>query len=319
MINETDQLPTEQAGSQSEFLGDLLTGLAGSKKSVPGKYMWDETGSGLFDRICDSKDYYPTRHETALLRREAKTIAQLVGPNVSLVEYGSGASHKVRILLNALAMPRQYVAIDISREFLEAACSRIARDYPGLIVTPVCADYTKPISLPSIPEPRSVLGFFPGTTVGNVDAAGVIAFLSRVRDTLGPSWFLIGVDPNTDEATLSCAYADRKGLMAALHGNLLVRVVRELGGDLEPGNFRHEARVLRSPLRVEAHLVAQRAAEYRIGGQVVAFAEGESIHTDTSYKYDPQHFRDLSAQAGWNPVRCWVDERNLFSLHLLRA
>ena len=306
------------ADGRSEFLNDLRSGLARTQKSVPGKYLWDEAGSVLFDAVCDSADYYPTRRETALLRREAKTIARMVGPGISLVEYGSGASHKIRILLDALDQPRRYVAIDISHAFLHSACSRIARDYPDLDVVPVCADYTRPIELSPTPGPRSVLGFFPGTTIGNFDAAGAVAFLSRVRRTLGASAFLVGVDPNSDRTSLSRAYADRGGRMAALHGNLLIRIARETGADLDPADFRHEARVLGDPLRVEAHLVALRPVDCEIAGEAVSFAKGESIHTDTSHKYEPQIFRELAAAAGWDPVRCWTDEGNLYSLHLLR-
>lgn len=319
MDNAVDPQRPGEAASRAEFLADVLHGLARPQKSLPGKYLWDETGSILFDRICDSDDYYPTRKEAGLLRREADAVARLVGPDISLVEYGSGASHKVRILLDALASPRRYFALDISREFLAAACARIADAYPNVEVIPVFADYTRPIALPPIPPPRSVLGFFPGTTIGNFAAPGVTAFLSRVRDTLAPCWFLVGVDFNSDEASLARAYADRDGLMAALHGNVLVRIVRELGGDIAPANFRHEARVLADPLRVEAHLVARQPAEYRIGGRTFSFAAGESIHTDTSHKYPPRRFGELAAQAGWETVRCWVDEDNLFGLHLLRA
>jgi dimethylhistidine N-methyltransferase len=304
---------------RAEFRRDVLTGLAASQKYIPGKYLWDDAGSVLFDRICEVEDYYQARQETALLRREAGTIAQLVGADISLVEYGSGAGHKVRILLNALQRPKRYIGLDIAGDFLASACARLAEDYPSLDVVAVCADYSKPITLPPIAQPRSVLGFFPGTSIGNFEEADVVAFLSRVRDTLGSSWFLIGADPNADEASLAGAYADRQGLMAAFHGNVLFRVARELGGDLQPENFRHEARILRDPLRVEAHLVAQDAADYMIDGGLVRFAKGESIFTDKSYKHDPAYLRDLAAQAGWEPVHCWVGDRSLSSLHLLRA
>lgn len=306
------------SSDRSEFLADVLDGLSKPQKSIPGKYLWDEAGSVLFDRICGTRDYYPTGREVALLQREAGTIARMVGPGTSLVEFGSGASHKVRILLDALPAPRRYVAIDISGEYLAAAVARIARDYPGIEVIPVCADYTKPLTVPPS-DAAAVLGFFPGATIGNFDASGVTAFLARARAALGPSWFLVGADPNRDPATLARAYADGEGLMAALHGNLLVRLARELGADIDPGEFRHEARILADPPRVEAHLVAQRTATYRIGDRTIFFVEGESIHTDTSHKYEPPLFQSLAAKAGWEPVRCWTDADGLFSLHLLRS
>jgi dimethylhistidine N-methyltransferase len=305
------------AVSRAEFLADVLEGLSRPQKAIPGKYLWDETGSGIFDRICESRDYYLTRRETSLLRAKAPDVARIVGPGASLVEFGSGSSIKTRILLNVLLEPARYVALDISYEHLAAATARIARDYPGLEVVPICADYTKPLSLPA-GAGRPVLGFFPGSTIGNFGPAAAIQFLARIGEALGPSLFLVGADPNRDQATLSRAYADEEGLMAALHGNLLVRVNRELGGELDPTHFRHEARALDDPPRVEAHLVAQRPTICRIGGRTIRFAAGESIYTDSAHKYEPEAFSAVASRAGWEPVCCWLDEDRLFALHLLR-
>lgn len=307
-------------GGRAEFLADALAGLSGPRKSLPGKYLWDEAGSLLFDRICASPDYYLARRETALLRSAAPEAAGLVGPGASLVEFGSGASLKSRVVLDALDRPARYVPIDIAGEHLAAAAAAIARDYPGLEVVPVHADYTGPVSLPASARGGArVLGFFPGSTVGNFVPEAAAAFLERARVTLGPSLFLVGVDANRDEDALVRAYADDDGLMAALHGNILVRLARELGGGLDPADFRHEARVLADPPRVEAHLVARRPAEWRLGGRTFAFAEGESIHTDTSHKYDPDAFRSIAARAGWEPVRHWPDADGMLGLHLLRG
>jgi dimethylhistidine N-methyltransferase len=320
MTGAPSQLGLAQPVSRAEFLGDVLDGLSRTPKSLPGKYLWDETGSLLFDRICESRGYYPTRRETALLGAAAPEVGRAVGPGASLVEFGSGASVKSRVVLDALPEPRRYVPIDIAEEHLTAAAGRIAGDYPGLEVVPVHADYTKPLPLPAAEGRRPVLGFFPGSTIGNFAPDAAVEFLRRARAALGPSWFLVGADPNRDEATLSRAYADGEGLMAALHGNLLTRIARELGGELDPAAFRHEARVRHDPPpRVEAHLVARWAATCRVGGQTFRFAPGESIHTDSSYKYKPEIFRALAAEAGWEPVRCWLDEDRLFALHLLRG
>jgi dimethylhistidine N-methyltransferase len=307
----------KEAVSRAEFLADVLEGLSRPQKAIPGKYLWDETGSGIFDRICESRDYYLTRRETSLLRAKAPDVARIVGPGASLVEFGSGSSIKTRILLNVLLEPARYVALDISYEHLAAATARIARDYPGLEVVPICADYTKPLSLPARAG-RPVLGFFPGSTIGNFGPAAAIQFLARIGEALGPSLFLVGADPNRDQATLSRAYADEEGLMAALHGNLLVRVNRELGGELDPTHFRHEARALDDPPRVEAHLVAQRPTICRIGGRTIRFAAGESIYTDSAHKYEPEAFSAVASRAGWEPVCCWLDEDRLAALHLLR-
>jgi dimethylhistidine N-methyltransferase len=311
----------QPADRAAAFLADALAGLTKSPKSLPGKYIWDEAGSTVFDRICESRDYYPTRRETALLRVMAPEIATIVGPGATLVEYGSGASIKSRIVLDALPAPARYVPIDIADEHLAASAASIARDYPGLEVVPVHADYGRPIVLPpaAARDGAPVLGFFPGSTIGNFAPEAAAAFLERVRETLGPSLFLVGTDSNRDEASLLRAYADGEGLMAALHGNLLVRLARELGADLDPDDFRHEARVHADPPRVEAHLVACRPTGLRLGGRTFAFAAGESIHTDNAYKYSPDAFRFVATRAGWEPVRYWTDEDGMLGLHLLRA
>jgi dimethylhistidine N-methyltransferase len=312
---------TQEAGliERSEVLRDVLGGLSRDQKTLPGKYLWDETGSSLFDRICNTQDYYLTRCEGALLRLTVEEIGSQIGPGATIVEFGSGASHKVRILLDALTAPKRYVALDISREYLEAATLRIAEDYPGIEVSPVCADYTKQISLPIQRGASPILGFFPGSTIGNFNPAGAVAFLTRARETLGPSWFLVGVDPNRDEQSLLRAYSQADGLMAELHKNLLVHLNRLLGAVFDPEDFRHEARVQHNPFRVEAHLVATRPLTYQVGEIPITFEVGESIHTDTSYKYDLGTFQNLASQAGWQPVKCWCDEQNRFCLHLLQS
>jgi dimethylhistidine N-methyltransferase len=312
---------TQEAGliERSEVLRDVLGGLSRAQKTLPGKYLWDETGSSLFDRICHTQDYYLTRCEGALLRSTVEEIGSLVGSGATIVEFGSGASHKVRLLLDAFTAPTRYVALDIAREYLEAATLRLAEDYPGIEVSPVCADYTKPITLPIQRGPGPILGFFPGSTIGNFDPAGAVAFLTRARETLGPSWFLVGADPNRDEQSLLRAYSQADGLMAELHKNLLVHLNRLLGTAFNPGDFRHEAHVQHNPFRVEAHLVATKALMYQVGEVPIAFEVGESIHTDTSYKYDPATFQILASQAGWQPIRFWCDEQNRFCLYLLQS
>jgi dimethylhistidine N-methyltransferase len=299
-------------------LQEVLEGLSRPQKALPGKYLWDETGSTIFDRICTTQDYYLTRHEIALLQEKAGEIANLVGPGATIVEFGSGASHKIRILLDRLAEPGRYVAVDISREFLTAATERIRRDYSGLEIVVVCADYTMPLQLPATPATGPVLGFFPGSTIGNFDPDGVVAFLDRVRSALYPGWFLLGADPNRDEGSLLQAYAGANGLMAKLHENLLLHINRLIGTEFDLADFHHEARVLSDPMRVEAHLVAQRALTVRVGARTFALAEGESIHTDSSFKHGPEELRLLAAQAGWTLVRCWIDHAGLSGLHLLR-
>jgi len=278
------------AGERAEFLRDALAGLSGEVKTLPGKYLWDETGSDLFDRICAHPDYYPTKREMALLPRVAAEVAALVGPGVSVVEFGSGASRKIRTLLDALEAPAAYLALDISGAYLEAAIARLAPDYPTVPMIPVCADYSKPIRLPPGAAAPPILGFFPGTSIGNFTPEQAEGFLARARETLGPSHFLVGADPTHDPARLRRAYGEAGGLMPALH-----------------------------PFRVEAHLVATRPAAYQLGDRTIRFAADESIRTDTSHKYAPDTFRALASAQGWEPVRLWVDEDSGFSLHLFQA
>jgi dimethylhistidine N-methyltransferase len=301
------------------FLRDALAGLTAEPKTLPGKYLWDETGSDLFDRICHSADYYPTAQETALLPRVAAEVARQVRPGVTVVEFGSGASRKIRTLLDALPEPAAYVAIDISGAYLEAAIRRLAPDYPGIAMVPVCADYAKPVALPLRAGSGGTLGFYPGTSIGNFDPGEAGLFLERARATLGPSLFLVGADGTTDPERLQRAYGAADGLMAAFHGNILTRLNRECGADFDPDNFRHEIRLLPDPFRVEAHLVAARPATYRLGGRTIAFAASESIRTDTSHKYTAEAFQALAEAAGWRPRALWRAEDGSFNLHLLQA
>ena len=309
--------PDRPAGPDT-FLSDALAGLASSPKRLPGKYLWDEAGSILFDRICDSPDYYPTQREMALLPGVARAIADRVGPRATIVEFGSGASRKVRTLLDALHEPARYVALDISGDYLEASLRGLAPDYPGVAMIPVRADYSRPVRLPVDLSDGPVLGFFPGTSIGNLSPNEARGFLERARDTLGPGRLLVGADPTQDEARLIRVYGGCDGLMPAFHRNLLVRMNRELGADIPLDAFRHEARVRRAPFRVEAHLVASRASRWRLGDRWIAFEAGESVRTDTSHKYAPQAFADLAAQAGWAAEERWIDPGG-FCLHLLAA
>lgn len=301
------------------FLRDALAGLTAVPKTLPGKYLWDEIGSDLFDRICHSADYYPTAQETALLPQAAADVARQVRPGVTVVEFGSGASRKIRTLLDALPEPAAYIAIDISGAYLEAAIRRLAPDYPGIAMVPVCADYSKPVTLPVQAGPGGILGFYPGTSIGNFDPSEAGRFLERARETLGPSLFLVGADGTADPERLQRAYGAADGLMAAFHRNILTRLNRECGADFDTDNFRHQIRLLPDPFRVEAHLVATRPETYRLGAHTIAFAASESIRTDTSHKYTADAFQALARGAGWQPRALWQAEGGSFNLHLLQA
>ncbi|WP_232628182.1 L-histidine N(alpha)-methyltransferase [Methylobacterium sp. Leaf118] len=304
---------------RAALLQAVLDGLSRPQKQLPGKLLWDETGSDLFDRICGSADYYPTRTEMALLPRVAAEVAALMPPGATVVEFGSGASRKIRTLLDALERPARFIALDISGAYLQAAIERLAPDYPQVEMIPVCADYSQPVHLPVGLAGAPVLGFFPGTSIGNFLPAEAALFLRRAHTTLGPSRFLVGVDPTHDRTRLARAYGDADGLMAALHRNLLARLNRECDADFDPDNFRHEARLRDDPFRVEAHLTALAPATYRIGPTPIRFEAGESIHTDNSHKYTPEAFRRLAGRAGWRSKQVWLDPEEGFSLHLLAA
>jgi dimethylhistidine N-methyltransferase len=295
---------------------EVLDGLSAPQKRLPGTYLWDARGSELFDRICATEDYYLTRVETALLATAAPELGALIGLGATLVEYGSGASRKVRLILDALPDPAAYIAIDVSVAYLTEAAGRIAAGYPGLAVLPLAADYTRPIMLPERPE-GPTLGFFPGSTIGNFGPPEVTAFLAQARATLGSGRLLIGHDPTRDPARLLAAYGDAEGLMPALHLNMLAHLGRLLGAPVDEGAFRHEVRIAEDPFRVEAHLVARRPVRWRIGEHVVEIDEGEAIHTGSSHKMTAEEFLDLAAPAGWRPERSWADDQ--YALHLLTS
>jgi L-histidine Nalpha-methyltransferase len=313
-----DSAPAEAAASTA-FGRSVLAGLAAAPKMLESKYFYDARGSELFDRITELEEYYPTRAEAALLRAHALDIADFVGPEAVLVEFGSGASVKTRILLDALADLRAYVPIDISGEHLKMAAAGLAADYAVPIV-PLHADYTAALALPAaVPEGRRV-GFFPGSTIGNFAPAEAAAFLSQARRLLGQgARFLVGADLLKDEARLLAAYDDAAGVTAEFNLNLLHRINRELGGDFDPAAFRHEARYNAEESRIEMHLVSRRQQQVHVAGQRFSLAEGESIHTENSYKYTAESFARLARQGGWQPLAEWRDPDGLFSLHGLIA
>ncbi len=305
--------------SRRVFLRDVLAGLSQPRKWIPGRYLWDDRGGMLFDRVTAGSHYYVARHETALLLAHAAEIAAMVGDNAAVVEFGSGASRKICVLLDALSQPRRYVPVDIAGAFLTQSAARIAADYPALAIDPVCGDYTAALDLPPALHDGPVLGFYPGNTLGTYDEPVLVEVLTRMRRLLGRSWFLVGVDPNRDPDRIRRGYADPDGLMAAFHRNVLVRLRDELSADINPDEFRHEALVFDDPLRTEAHLIARRALTVRIGNQPISFAAGESVRTDTSHKWRPKLFAAIARRAGWETIGHWIDAPELFSLHLLRA
>lgn len=306
------------APAADDFREAVLIGLGRTPKSVPSKYLYDARGSALFDSICEQPEYYPTRVETAILKAEADGIAAALGPGVALVEFGSGSSVKVRILLDALEAPAAYVPVDISAEHLEAAARDLAADYPNLPVRPVAADYTKPFSLPDdVPGRRAA--FFPGSTIGNFEPEEAADFLAGSTRLLGPGGdLLIGADTVKDTATLNAAYNDAAGVTAAFSLNLLERINRELGADLDPARFAHDAAYNPERRRIEIGLRSLRDQTAEVAGRRFAFGRGEIVQTERSYKYAVEDFRALARRAGLRPERAWTDEDGLFAVHHLR-
>ena len=301
------------------FLQDAAAGMATKPKNIPGKYLWDDRGSQLFDAICANPDYYPTRQEISLLPHVAAEVAKRMGANVTIVEFGAGASRKVRTLLDVLREPASYIALDISLAYVEEAVRQLSGDYPNTEFVAASVDYSRDIRLPMNLSGRPVLGFFPGNSIGNMPPHEARDLLERFRKALGPSHLLIGVDATRDAVRLHRAYQDPTGRMSAFHKNLLVRMNNELDADFDVSNFRHEARLCDAPFRSEAHLVALQTATYRFGEQKVIFEAGESLRTDWSHKYLPAEFQVLAKRSGWIPEQHWIDADGLFSMHLLHT
>ena len=302
-----------------DFLGAALAGLSRTPKALPHRFLYDAEGSALFDRITELPEYYPTRTEIGILRDNAADIAARLGPDVQLVELGSGSSVKVRILLDALERPHAYVPIDISRDHLAEAAQAIQDDYPELKVEAIAADFAQPFDLPPPGAGRRV-GFYPGSSIGNFPPDQAEAFLRLWAGRLGPgALMLIGVDLRKDAAVLEAAYDDAQKVTAAFSLNLLARANRELGADFDLEAFRHEARYLADEGRVTISLVALKATSVTLDGRRFDFAEGERLHVEDSWKYDLDGFRDLAARAGWAAEAVWTDPETLFSVHLLSA
>lgn len=306
--------------ADEDFRAAVVEGLSQPQKRIASKYFYDERGSKLFEQITHLPEYYPTRTETALLRTHAAEYAELIGPHASLVEFGSGSSTKVRILLDALATPSAYIPIDISRNHLIESAKGLAEAYPELRVVPVAADYTQPLELPEIPDEVVRIGFFPGSTIGNFSQTEAVDFLRNVATELGTgNGLLIGVDLRKDAAILHAAYNDAAGVTAKFNLNILHHINRELGADFNTDGFTHDARWQPEKGSIEMHLVSRRKQTVRIDGHVFEFAEGESIHSEDSHKYTIEEFHALAAEAGWRAYRHWTDSDNLFSIHYLRV
>ena len=305
--------------TRTEFLRDVLAGLSKPHKCLPCQYFYDAAGSELFEQITELPEYYPTRTETAILQAHAQEIATALGEQILLVEYGAGASTKTRILLDALVRPAGYVPIDVSEDFLLHTAQVLRADYPGLPVHPVVGDFMIRFGLPQDSQGRPV-GFFPGSTIGNLSDEEIAAFMTAAHALLGmESQFLIGVDLRKEAAILVPAYDDAAGVTAKFNLNLLARINRELGADFDLSGFVHRAIWNDAASRIEMHLESLRPQIVRIGGQSISFRAGETIHTENSRKFTIDSLRPLLEHTGWNLNKIWLDENRYFAVLLLSA
>lgn len=295
----------------------MLAGLSRARKEIPPRFFYDEAGSKLFDEICELPEYYPPRVEIGILTSRLPELAARVVPGASVIGFGSARARKVRLLLDALREPAGYAAIDISREELLSSCRALAQDEPRIRVVAMWADYMEPLDvsvLAPLPDPRIV--FFPGSTIGNLHPEEALAFLKRIARVAGPGGRLVlGADLVKDPAVLHAAYNDARGVTAAFNRNVLARANRELSAEFDLGEFEHRAFYDAGRARIEMHLVSRRAQSVVVAGRTFAFAEGETILTECSYKYTVDGMRDFARLAGFLPCDVWVDERRWFSVH----
>ena len=306
----------------SALLDIVQRGLRARPKRLPPWLFYDERGSELFERICEQPEYYLTRCEIALMREHAASIADTLGVDVRLVEYGSGHALKTRLLLEQMASPVSWVPIEISPEPLRQSVQQFQNLFPELPVQPLAADFTRAVRLPIPPRaPRRTVVYFPGSTLGNYDTRASVALMRKMRNEMGDNGgVLIGIDLKKDPALIEAAYNDRAGVTAEFTLNLLVRLNRELGADFDLDAFRHRAHYNPMAGRIETDLVSTRAQKVRVGRLQAGFKEGEAMRVEYSYKYTPEEFAALAGRAGLEVVRVWTDREQMFSVqYLVRA
>lgn len=314
----------KDGSADTAFADDVVAGLGQPEQKVLSpKYFYDAAGSALFEQITVLPEYYPTRTELGILKARGKDIAAIIPDGSALIEFGAGATTKVRLLLERGRLGRRlgaYVPVDISGEFLAGQARDLRHDYPALTVLPVVADFTTAFALPAEVAAMPKVGFFPGSTLGNFEPDEARAFLRSARALLGAGAILIiGIDLEKDETLLRAAYNDAAGVTARFNLNLLVRINRELGGNFDLSGFTHRAVYNHERHRIEMHLISRKAQTVRVLGHSVPFRTGETIHTENSYKYSLDRFSALARSSGWRTQQSWTDPDAMFSVHALRA
>jgi len=307
------------ADPTGEFRRDVVAGLSASPKRLPSKYFYDERGSMLFEAICELPEYYPTRQELGLLKAAAPEIAKYISPRAALIEFGSGASVKTKLVLDAAPQLEVYIPMDISEDALEPAAAAIRWAYPNLTVAPLVGDFTQPIHLPPEANGRPRTGFFPGSTIGNFTPKDAVAFLKTARRLLGEgAQFIVGADLVKAEPVLVAAYDDARGVTADFNLNLLKRINRELDGDIDMSTFSHRAVWNAAESRMEMHLVSKVGQTFHAAGRSFSMAAGETLHTENSYKYTDESFAAIAAEAGWRIGARWISPDPAFAVFLLQ-
>ncbi|MEM9064775.1 MAG: L-histidine N(alpha)-methyltransferase [Planctomycetota bacterium] len=318
---DTEPVLIDRHPEPADMRAEILEGLeAAGQKSTPAKYLYDARGSELFDTITGLDEYYPTRTELSILEQHGDAISSEVGAGAVVIEPGAGGSLKISKLLSALDQPAGYIPIEISRTHLASLASDIASEFPTIDVVSICADFTQPVEFDdAAPEGRRLV-FFPGSTIGNLDSAERHELLKRFAEIMGPTGLLlIGTDLQKPTDVLIPAYDDGEGVTAAFNRNLLFRLNRELDADFAVDRFLHEARYNDEAHRIEMHLVASRDERVKIGGRLIEFKAGESIHTENSHKFTIDSFNMEAVTSGLIPIKTWTDPRSYFALRLYRS
>ena len=319
LLPSIDQRAAESTTINPAFRADVLEGLGQLPRVIPARWLYDERGSELFEEITRLPEYYPTRTERGILDTHVQAIADRVVGAQTLVEFGSGSSCKTPTLLSAIK-PSTYVPVDISGEFLRKSAANLAVSFPRIRIHPIEADFTRPVPLAPLIAAGPRLGFFAGSTIGNLTVSAAVDLLRTFARTLGEGgMLLIGIDRIKDIDVLVAAYDDAQGVTAEFNLNLLRRINRELAGSIPVEAFRHIARWNAAETRIEMHLEARRDVRFSIDGRIFAMLEGETIHTENSHKYGSRDACLLLRAGGWSPVAEWTDERNLFALYLAAA
>lgn len=317
MRNESPVRKVE--AEENEFMADVLHGLRQRQRAIPPKYFYDARGSQLFDLICTTPEYYPTRTETGILEQYGAQMAELIGASCVLIELGSGSAVKTPLLLRHLADDAVYVPIDICEPHLHESTQRLRKMFPAMRMQPLCADYMRlpALTLDEHTDLRRVV-FFPGSTIGNCTPDEAVQLLRYAAQLTGEHGaMLIGVDCKKSPHLLNAAYNDADGHTAAFNLNLLERMRRELGAELDPDGFFHYACYNAGQGRIEMHLVSRCKQHIRLNGDAFEFEPDETIHTESSYKYAPYEFQKLAREAGWHPQTLWADRDGLFNVHYL--